>query len=86
VWVLQKDILHRTNDLAVRNKGSARLRTAWVSCARAEVVEIDIGSGLSPSTGPTFNASMAWTSLSATGTLDDTPIQTDRCPRDALDR
>jgi len=39
-------ILPRITDLAMRNKETARVRAAWIPCARGEVLEVGIGSGL----------------------------------------
>jgi ubiquinone/menaquinone biosynthesis C-methylase UbiE len=41
-----KYVMPRFIDLAMRNKETARLRVAWISQARGEVLEIGIGSGL----------------------------------------
>lgn len=41
-----KYVLPRFIDLAMRNKDTTRLRGEWVPCARGDVVEVGIGSGL----------------------------------------
>ncbi len=44
--IYAKYLLPRILDLAMRNKETARLRSAWIPHARGEVLEIGIGSGL----------------------------------------
>jgi ubiquinone/menaquinone biosynthesis C-methylase UbiE len=46
VGVYAKYVLPRIIDIAMRNEETTRLRAAWVSHARGEVLEIGIGSGL----------------------------------------